>query len=179
MPDTFHMGGCGCGRVRYRLHDTALIVHACHCRMCQRLTGSSNAVNALIEADKVEHLTGDTIDVEAFTPSGHGQVITRCPACYVAVWSEYRAMTALCGASLRFIRAGTLDSPDTFPPDVHIYAATMLPYFTRHEGMSVYDSFYDLKRVWPRASLDRLSRAQTAHRRAVSGVGSVRSGAAT
>lgn len=154
-------GACSCGRVTYRLHDTALIVHACHCRMCQRLSGSTNAVNALIEAHKVEQLSGDVTEIEAPTPSGKGQLITRCTTCQTAVWSEYRVMSALCKTSLRFIRAGTLDQPEAFAPDVHIYATDMQPHFTRDGTTPVFGAFYDLKSVWPRASLERLSAARS------------------
>ncbi len=34
-------GGCSCGAIRYKLTNTPLIVHACHCRDCQRVTGSA------------------------------------------------------------------------------------------------------------------------------------------
>ena len=42
-------GGCDCGAVRYRMETAPLIVHCCHCRWCQRETGASFALNALIE----------------------------------------------------------------------------------------------------------------------------------
>lgn len=45
--------GCDCGRVRYRLHGAPLVVHACHCRWCQRETGSAFALNAMIERDRL------------------------------------------------------------------------------------------------------------------------------
>ena len=45
-----HEGACTCGAVRYRLASGPLFVHACHCRWCQRETGSAFALNALIES---------------------------------------------------------------------------------------------------------------------------------
>lgn len=155
-----HSGGCACGRVRYRLLDTPLIVHACHCRMCQRLSGGTNAVNAVIEAAKVELLTGETFETEALTPSGHGQVITRCAACHVAIWSEYRVMKARTGVALKFVRAGTLDDPRCCPPDVHIFSDTMQPHAVPGAAKPVYPAFYDLSVLWPEVSLTRLSRAR-------------------
>jgi hypothetical protein len=41
-------GGCSCGAVRYRLESAPMFVHCCHCRDCQRQTGSAFAINALI-----------------------------------------------------------------------------------------------------------------------------------
>jgi hypothetical protein len=52
-------GGCTCGAVRYRLLRRPLWVHCCHCRWCQRETGSAFALNALIEADAVQLLRGE------------------------------------------------------------------------------------------------------------------------
>jgi len=49
-------GGCTCGAVRYRMTSRPLFVHCCHCRWCQRETGSAFVLNAMIEADRVEML---------------------------------------------------------------------------------------------------------------------------
>lgn len=45
----FAKGGCSCGAIRYRMLDRPLIVHACHCTDCQRLTGCAHATNAWID----------------------------------------------------------------------------------------------------------------------------------
>ena len=54
-------GGCDCRFVRYRLHGPPLVVNCCHCRWCQRETGSSFALNAMIEADRVTLLEEEKI----------------------------------------------------------------------------------------------------------------------
>ncbi len=46
-------GGCDCKAVRYRMESAPLFVHCCHCRWCQRESGASFALNAMIEADRV------------------------------------------------------------------------------------------------------------------------------
>ena len=56
-------GGCTCRKLRYRLSGTPLIVHACHCRWCQRETGTVHALNALYEADRVVHLAGEPAEL--------------------------------------------------------------------------------------------------------------------
>ena len=58
MTDTFD-GGCACGAVRYRMRSRPMFVHCCHCKDCQRQTGTAFVLNALIEADRVELLSGD------------------------------------------------------------------------------------------------------------------------
>ena len=46
-------GGCDCREVRYQMETSPLFVHCCHCRWCQRETGASFALNAMIEADRL------------------------------------------------------------------------------------------------------------------------------
>src|SRR3982751_5806174 len=82
-------GGCTCRAVRYRMTSAPMIVHCCHCRWCQRETGASFALNAMIEADRVELLQGDVDVVDTPSLSGKGQKISRCPKCRIAVWSNY------------------------------------------------------------------------------------------
>ena len=101
-------GGCTCRQVRYRLIGTPLIVHACHCRWCQRETGSAHALNALYEADRVVHTASEPEIVMTPSASGKGQKIARCPTCRVAVWSNY----AQASPAVRFVRVGTMDNPN-------------------------------------------------------------------
>ena len=100
-------GGCTCGAVRYRMTGGPMIVHCCHCRWCQRETGASFALNAMVEADRVILVRGAPETVNTPSNSGKGQKIARCPRCHVAVWSNY----AGAGESIRFLRVGTLDEP--------------------------------------------------------------------
>src|SRR6266567_9579897 len=83
-------GGCTCRQVRYRLIGKPLIVHACHCRWCQRETGTAHALNALYEADRVVHTANEPEIILTPSASGKGQKIARCPTCRVAIWSNYR-----------------------------------------------------------------------------------------
>jgi Glutathione-dependent formaldehyde-activating enzyme len=72
-------GGCACGAVRYRLASAPMFVHCCHCRDCQRQTGSAFALNALIETDRVAVLSGAPEPVSVPTDSGQAHDIYRCP----------------------------------------------------------------------------------------------------
>ena len=62
------------------------------------------------------------------------------------------------GISLRFIRAGTMDQPDHFPPDVHIFTESKQPHVTLAEFVPQYPTYYDTRSVWPKESLQRFSR---------------------
>src|SRR3546814_5062650 len=72
-------GGCDCRFVRYRLESKPLFVHCCHCRWCQRETGSAFALNAMIESDRMTLLSAAPEIVDTPSNSGKGQKIARCP----------------------------------------------------------------------------------------------------
>lgn len=150
-----HDGGCACGYVRYRVKSEPLIVHCCHCMWCQRQNGSAFAVNALIEADRVELLQGDVVDIIVPSPSGKGQKISRCPKCQVAVWSYYLVMFGGIGELVRFIRVGTLDVPGRLPPDVHIFTSSKQSWLPLPADALAVDEYYVIKDVWSEESLER------------------------
>jgi hypothetical protein len=147
----FAVGGCTCGAVRYGMASRPMIVHCCHCRWCQRETGASFALNAVIEADRVVLLQGDPERVMTPSASGKGQKIARCPQCRVAVWSNY----AGAGDALRFVRVGTLDDPDRLSPDVHIYTESKQPWVVIPAGARVFSQYYRRSEVWSAESLAR------------------------
>ncbi len=149
MPDTLE-DGCACEALRYRLASPPMFVHCCHCRDCQRQTGSAFVLNALIEADRVALLSGNPDETILPTDSGRQQKVYRCPACKTAVWSVYGGVD-----KLRFVRVGTLDDPAALKPDVHIYVRSKLPWITLPEGVPAFETYYHPKTLWPPASLER------------------------
>jgi hypothetical protein len=144
-------GGCTCRAVRYRLASPPLIVHCCHCRWCQRETGAAFALNAMIESDRVTLLQGQVEVVLTPSASGRGQRISRCRECRIAVWSNY----AGAGEALRFVRVGTLDEPDRFPPDVHIFTASKQPWVVLPPETPAVPEYYKAADVWSKESLAR------------------------
>jgi hypothetical protein len=150
MSDTFD-GACTCGEVRFRLTSRPLFVNCCHCRWCQRETGSAFVVNALVEADRVVLLEGAPDVVLTPSASGKGQKVYRCPTCRVALWSTY----AGAGDLVRFVRVGTLLEPDRLPPDIHIYTSSKQPWVILPPDVPAVPEYYDLAEYWPQGSLER------------------------
>ena len=143
-------GGCACDRVRYRMGAKPMFVHCCHCKDCQRQTGTAFVLNALIEADRVELLSGAPTPTTMPTESGRPHIVFRCADCGTAVWSEYGGLTRL-----RFVRVGTLDDPTALPPDVHIYTHSKLPWIALPADVPAFEAYYSAREVWPAESLDR------------------------
>lgn len=149
MTETF-AGSCACGAVRYRLGSKPMFVHCCHCKDCQRQTGTAFVLNALIEADRVELLSGEPKLYAMPADSGRPHSVFRCPECGTAVWSNYGGLT-----KLRFVRVGTLHDPAALPPDVHIYTRSKLPWITLPQGVPAFEAYYSSREVWPAESLER------------------------
>ncbi len=153
-------GACTCGAVRYRMTSEPMFVHCCHCRWCQRETGASFALNAMIEAERVVLLEGEPEVVNTPSNSGKGQRISRCPKCRIALWSTY----AGAGDAVRFVRVGTLKEPDRLPPDIHIFTSTKQRWVVLPPDIPAVAEYYDRDKYWPKESLERratvLSRRQ-------------------
>lgn len=149
----FFEGRCSCGEVKYRLASRPLVTHCCHCSYCQRETGSAFAVNALIEADRVELLSGNVEENTIPSESGQGLIMVRCRRCFTTVWSHYLQDRFIC-----WIRVGTLNNPNAFEPDVHIFTDSKLPWVTIPVSSPQFGEFYDWDNregIWSTESIKR------------------------
>ena len=153
MPENLE-GGCACGAVRYRLTSAPMFVNCCHCRDCQRQTGSAFVINALIETDRIALLAGAPQPVGVPTESGRPHDVYRCQTCRTALWSDYGGRPAL-----RFVRVGTLDDPAALPPDVHIFTRWKVKWFKLPRGTPAFRNYYKTSKLWPKASFKRLKAA--------------------
>ena len=151
MDDMSHEGRCTCGEVRYRMNSAPMIVHACHCTECQRLSGGPFAINALVETSHIDLLSGEPVLVPVEGTSGKAQTIMRCPKCQVAVWSHYPGA----GPRIAFVRVGTLDQPDRLPPDIHIYTASKQPWVVLDPRIPAVAEYYAAEQHWRPSSLER------------------------
>ena len=148
-------GGCACRAIRYRVTHSPLILHACHCRDCQRLTGGPFVINLWIESKFVEP---NGVAPKSFRLAGgggkHHHDVFFCEACGTTLWSRYHIVPSDC----LFVRAGTLDTPEAVTPDVHIYTRSKLPWVALPEGVPAFQSSYRIDDVWSPESKERLRR---------------------
>jgi hypothetical protein len=141
--------------VRYALGADPMVVHACHCRDCQRLTGSAFAVNLWIEESQVERLGAEPRVYATKGGSGRAHEVFSCPTCATQVWSRYHGS----GRTL-FVRGGTLEQPDSVTPDIHIFTRSKLPWVQLPTGARSFEGFYEIPKVWPPEAYARLRGAQ-------------------
>jgi hypothetical protein len=128
-------GKCLCGRVKYRVIGKPHAVNCCHCRDCQRMTGSAFAVNALFAATQVEILSPELSENDV-TVDADGSRTWRCSECGLVLFAEHRAF----GQALRFVRVGTLDSGENFVPDTHYFVRSKHPWVVIPDGVPAWDT---------------------------------------
>ena len=147
-------GGCACRSIRYRVTAPPLIVHACHCRDCQRVTGSAFVINIWIERKFVDagHAVPKSFRLTA--GSGKHHDVFFCDTCGTYVWSRYH----IAPGDALFVRAGTLDDPTAVRPDVHIFTRSKLPWVDLPKGVPAFESIYKIEEFWSAESKERLRR---------------------
>jgi hypothetical protein len=96
-------------------------------------------------------INGQPVMIDTPSNSGKGQKIFRCPKCQVALWSIYSGA----GDKFLFVRVGTLENPDAFPPDIHIFTESMQPWMILPEGVPAVLQYYDRNVYWPAEALAR------------------------
>ena len=127
-------GGCNCGAVRYRVDGDPMVVAQCHCRNCQRQSGSAFSTNLLVKAVNVT-TTGDlTTYVDKDTLSGDPMLRKFCGHCGSPILSEFSN-----GSGMVVVKAGTLDDPAPFVPGVSVWTSSALPWVQLPEGQHTFE----------------------------------------
>ena len=124
-------GGCLCGALRYRASGAPLWVSHCHCRMCQRHTGSAFATFVGFASDCIEWTSGQ-------------------PSLYQSSERVERGFCAACGSTITFERAheseidvtaGSLDRPESIEPEFHMNTENQVPWLKLADGLPCHHRF--------------------------------------
>lgn len=115
-------GGCLCGKVRYSADAEPAFTALCHCRNCQKQTGSAfSTVVAVPEA--ALNVTGELKTYEDKGESGQPILRRFCPECGSSVMAEAKVMPGL-----ELIEAGTLDDPSWVTPAMQVWCNSAQPW---------------------------------------------------
>ena len=117
------LGGCLCGAIRYVCSEAPLSAYHCHCRDCQKASGSAFATCLLMKESAVRLTTGEPRQFEVETDSGN--LLTRlfCGNCGSQLFSKIAHYPRL-----RVVKAGTLDDPSWLKPEMHIWTSSTQPW---------------------------------------------------
>ena len=108
-------GACSCGRVRYQSEGEILFALICHCRDCQRASGSGGVPVMGVEKSGFE-IQGQTHSYAVTGGSGLRAVRHFCPECGSLLFGMPEV-----APKLVTIYAGSLDDPSLFQPTVAIF----------------------------------------------------------
>jgi hypothetical protein len=117
-------GGCQCGNLRYRIVAPPLMIYACHCTNCQRISGSAFGLATTIAEDSLVFTSGKPARVKWQSDSGnerHGMFCGDC-GCRIA-----HGQTPSNG--ILSLRAGTFDDTRWVAPTGHIWTRSAQPWF--------------------------------------------------
>jgi len=124
-------GRCLCGSVQFEGHlqaSEAVAVH-CHCKDCQRATGSGFATVIAVPADELR-VTGDVAEHTVVGATG-GEVSREfCPACGSPMFT-----VAALSPGLRFVKAGVLDDSSWVQPAMACWTESREPWCIIEEGL--------------------------------------------
>lgn len=134
---SYATGGCLCGAVRYDCAEAPLMMGTCHCRDCQRNSGSAFATLMVFRKDTVR-IAGDGVGRYSDT-GGSGQQVERCfcTKCGSPVLANYEVTP-----QFTVVFAGTLDDPSLVEPEWNIYTAGKQPWVELPPHMKSYRGGY-------------------------------------
>ena len=145
-------GECICGQVKYYLNEKPLFTQACHCKDCKVLTGSSYVVNSSV-LENTLIVEGEVSSTERKAGSGASCKTYFCIKCGTYIYADYdsavRRLT---------VRTKTLDNPEKFPPQAHIFTKNKDPWLNLSDDVICFKEMYDPKKTWPEESLNRYNK---------------------
>ena len=115
-------GGCLCGQLRYSTDADPIFTGACHCKNCQKLTGSAFSVVVAVPSPSMT-VTGETKVFDSKGDSGQGTHYTFCPTCGSPVTDTADVMQGV-----TMIRAGTMDDTSGLQPTMEIFCDSKQPW---------------------------------------------------
>ena len=115
-------GGCLCGAVRYEGNAEPVFTGICHCRNCQRATGSAFASVIGVPADALK-ITGTPKTFRDTGDSGKALLRRFCPECGSTLFDEAEAMPGVV-----MVLTGTLDDTSWIKPAVEIFCDSAQPW---------------------------------------------------
>ncbi len=114
-------GGCNCGLVRFEVTAPLVVAHYCHCRRCQRRSGTAASINARAEAGSV-HVVSGKDRLRAWRPEG-GREKWFCGECGSALFSSGPGFADPIG-----IRMGAFDEDPGIRPSARFFVAYAAPW---------------------------------------------------
>jgi hypothetical protein len=110
-------GACLCGAVRYESSSKPVVAGQCYCEDCRRSSGTAHS-SVLGVPEEAFRITGETRAFSKEADSGNTVTRNFCPNC-----GSFMHATNTGFPGMIFLKAGTLDDPEIFNPQMVVYAS--------------------------------------------------------
>lgn len=128
-------GGCMCGKIRYEITETPVVVYTCHCADCQRLTSSAFSIVVLVTASGFRLMGIEPRPLQSVADSGRVKIRLVCPECGCWVCNITSPDNGM-----RRVRAGTLDDTSWLRPTMHFWTRNKQPWITLPDGDQIFET---------------------------------------
>ena len=122
------LGGCQCGRIRYRIDGAPLDLVVCHCTECQRQSGSAFGMSLFVAAPSFRLVSGELKSFKVRCDSGRTKTCTFCGDCGTRIYHQTNS------ASMS-VKAGTLDNTSSLTPTAHYWTKRKLSWVVIPDGV--------------------------------------------
>ncbi|WP_427981814.1 GFA family protein [Agarivorans sp.] len=126
-------GSCQCGNVQYELLEPPLMVVACHCKECQKLSTSAFSITAMVKTDSVQ-FHGEMKTWSRVADSGNTNGAKFCPTCGNRIYhfdpNEPDKLK---------LKPSNLSDTSIINPTVHVWVSEKQDWYQIPEGVKVFD----------------------------------------
>ncbi len=128
-------GGCQCGAIRYEIAGAPTVVYTCHCRECQRQSGSAFAMAMVVPRDRFRITRGTPKSFARTAESGRRVVGWFCPDCGTRLYHTPGELGQNCN-----VKPGTLDDTSWLRPSVHCWTRSRQPWVVLAADAATYET---------------------------------------
>jgi len=128
-------GGCACGAIRYECSAQPLLMFRCHCRDCQRATGSPFAANVWAAASAFTFTSGEPKSYVVKSARGSTVYHDFCPACGAPIGMHIGELP-----DFILLRAASLDDPSGLEPVADLWTCRVYPWDSLNPDLRQYET---------------------------------------
>jgi len=132
--NTVHRGHCLCGAIHFSARGEPAMSGVCYCESCRRLSGTGHAFHALWPEAAVT-ISGVARDFAWQADSGATVTTSFCPTCGSPLFGRSSGMPGMLT-----LRVASFDDPETFTPQMAVYAKRRLHWDHLDPSLPAYDA---------------------------------------
>jgi hypothetical protein len=127
------VGGCSCGKLRYRVTKEPFTVYICHCHQCQKRTGSAFSMSLVMAADGFQIAEGEPARSERVLSDGQRNISVSCSKCHSRLYTQH---TERNNSKTINLRVGTLDDASQIRPVAQMWTSSAQPWAIQQNILS-------------------------------------------